>query len=62
MTEFKAAVSELPGKSGYCLRGGPGGLDAWIMMAAAMNGTNAFFTKDGQARIDEPGGPKGSSS
>ena len=43
MEDFMAAskaVSELDGKYGYCLRGGPGGLNGWIMMAATMNGTN----------------------
>ncbi|MEM8648548.1 MAG: sugar ABC transporter substrate-binding protein, partial [Pseudomonadota bacterium] len=62
MEEFKvaaAAVSELEGKSGYCLRGGPGGLNGWIMMAATMNGTNEFFTEDGKSRINEPGSVEG---
>jgi len=62
MEEFMAAaaaVSELDGKSGYCLRGGPGGTNGWIMMAAAMNGTNEFFTEDGQSRINEPGSVEG---
>lgn len=62
MEEFmaaSAAVSELDGKSGYCLRGGPGGLNGWVMMAAAMNGTNEFFTEDGQSRMNEPGSVEG---
>ncbi len=62
MEEFmaaSAAVSELPGKSGYCLRGGPGGTNGWIMFAATMNGTNEFFTEDGQSRINEPGSVEG---
>ena len=62
MEEFmaaSAAVSELDGKSGYCLRGGPGGLNGWVMMAAAMNGTNAFFTEDGKSRMNEPGSVAG---
>ncbi|WP_209599091.1 sugar ABC transporter substrate-binding protein [Ruegeria sp. HKCCSP351] len=62
MEEFKAAsaaVSELDGKYGYCLRGGPGGTNGWIMFAAAMNGTNEFFTKDGVSRINEPGSVEG---
>jgi multiple sugar transport system substrate-binding protein len=62
MEEFMsaaAAVSELDGKSGYCLRGGPGGLNGWIMMAATMNGTNEFFTEDGQSRLNEPGSVEG---
>lgn len=62
MEEFmaaSAAVSELEGKYGYCLRGGPGGTNGWVMMAAAMNGTNEFFTEDGQSRINEPGSVEG---
>ncbi|MFA3920946.1 ABC transporter substrate-binding protein [Ruegeria hyattellae] len=62
MEEFKAAsaaVSELDGKYGYCLRGGPGGTNGWIMFAAAMNGTNEFFTEDGISRINEPGSVEG---
>ena len=62
MEEFKAAaaaVSELDGKYGYCLRGGPGGLNGWIMFAATMNGTNEFFTEDGQSRLNEPGSVEG---
>jgi multiple sugar transport system substrate-binding protein len=62
MAEFmdaSAKVSELDGKYGYCLRGGPGGLNGWIMMAATMNGTNEFFTEDGQSRLNEPGSVEG---
>lgn len=62
MEEFmaaSAAVSELDGKYGYCLRGGPGGTNGWVMMAAVMNGTNEFFTEDGQSRINEPGSVEG---
>ena len=62
MEEFKEAsrmVSELPGKSGYCLRGGPGGLNGWIMFAATMNGSNEFFTEDGISTLDDPGSIEG---
>jgi multiple sugar transport system substrate-binding protein len=62
MEEFMAAseaVSKLDGKYGYCLRGGPGGTNGWIMMAAVMNGTNEFFTEDGQSRLNEPGSVAG---
>jgi len=62
MAEFMDAsrkVSELPGKSGYCLRGGPGGLNGWIMFAATMNGTNEFFTEEGKSRLDDPGSIEG---
>ncbi|MGJ8586167.1 MAG: ABC transporter substrate-binding protein [Marinosulfonomonas sp.] len=57
--EAAAAVSELDGKSGYCLRGGPGGTNGWIMFGATMNGTNEFFTEDGQSRVNEPDSVKG---
>lgn len=57
--EASAKVSALPGKSGYCLRGGPGGLNGWIMMAATMNGTNEFFTAEGKSRLNEPGSVAG---
>lgn len=62
MEEFMEAsrkVSELDGKYGYCLRGGPGGLNGWIMFAATMNGTNEFFTEDGKSRLNEPGSVAG---
>ncbi|WP_284165028.1 sugar ABC transporter substrate-binding protein [Frigidibacter sp. SD6-1] len=62
MDEFMAAseaVSKLPGKYGYCLRGGPGGANGWVMMAATMNGSNEFFTEDGKSRINEPGSVAG---
>lgn len=62
MEEFmaaSAAVSELDGKYGYCLRGGPGGTNGWIMFSAVMNGTNEFFTEDGISRINEPGSVEG---
>lgn len=62
MEEFMAAseaVSKLDGKYGYCLRGGPGGTNGWIMMAAVMNGSNEFFTEDGKSRINEPGSVAG---
>ena len=57
--EASAAVSKLDGKSGYCLRGGPGGTNGWIMFGATMNGTNEFFTEDGKSRINEPGSVEG---
>lgn len=62
MDEFMAAseaVSKLDGKYGYCLRGGAGGTNGWIMMAAVMNGSNEFFTADGKSRINEPGSVAG---
>src|ERR1700754_955114 len=40
-------ISALPGKSGYCLRGGPGGLNGWMMFGATMTGNAVFFKPDG---------------
>jgi multiple sugar transport system substrate-binding protein len=54
-------VSALPGKYGYCLRGGPGGLNGWIMFGATGNGDNTFFKQDGNSTLSEPGWVKGMS-
>jgi multiple sugar transport system substrate-binding protein len=62
MEEFvadAAAVSKLPGKSGYCLRGGPGGTNGWMMFAAAMNDSPEFFDENGQSTINQPGSVQG---
>src|SRR6476620_1887784 len=52
-------VSALPGKSGYCLRGGPGGLNGWVMFGATADGSNTFFKEDGTSTFAEPGFVKG---
>ena len=57
LEEFRAAsaaVSELEGKYGYCLRGGPGGLNGWMMMAATMMGSPEFFDAEGKSTINSP--------
>ncbi|WBU63926.1 ABC transporter substrate-binding protein [Paracoccus aerodenitrificans] len=62
LQEFRAAseaVSALPGKSGYCMRGGPGGLNGWMMAAATMAGDNSYFTEDGVSTMDSEGWTKG---
>ena len=62
LDEFTAAaekISKVPGKSAYCLRGGPGGLNGWVMFGATMNGDNAFFKDDGTSTFTEPGWVKG---
>ncbi|WP_337267860.1 ABC transporter substrate-binding protein [Oryzifoliimicrobium ureilyticus] len=62
MDEFLDAskkVSAIPGKSGYCLRGGPGGLNGWVMFSAAMAGSNEFFKQDGTSTFDSEGWTKG---
>lgn len=47
------------GISGYCLRGGVGGTNAWMMFMATMNGSPAFFDKDGNSTLIQPGALKG---
>lgn len=62
MDEFMAAsekISELPGKYGYCLRGGPGGLNGWMMFGASMAGSNKFFNEDGTSTVNSEGWVKG---
>ena len=62
MDEFLAdskKVAALPGKSGYCLRGGPGGLNGWVMFGAAIAGDNTFFKKDGTSTFADDGWKKG---
>lgn len=62
MDEFLEAskkVSALPGKYGYCLRGGPGGLNGWVMFGASMAGSNEFFTEDGTSTFNSDGWVKG---
>ncbi len=62
LDEFRdaaAKISRLPGKAGYCMRGGPGGLNGWVMFAAAMAGDNTFFDKDGKSTFDSAGWEKG---
>lgn len=58
MDEFMEAaekVSALPGKYGYCLRGGSGTFNGWAMMGAAAKGDNAFFDKDGKSTLGDAG-------
>ena len=57
--EAAKKVSAIPGKYGYCLRGGPGGLNGWVMFGAIANGDNTFFKPDGTSTWSEPGWVKG---
>ncbi|WP_150117659.1 ABC transporter substrate-binding protein [Microvirga vignae] len=62
LEEFEEAskkVSAIPGKYGYCLRGGPGGLNGWMMFGATMAGDNTFFKPDGTSTVNEEGWVKG---
>eukprot|EP01037_Dinobryon_pediforme_P015533 gene15533-15680_t len=58
-TKAAEKVSKIPGKSGYCLRGGPGGLNGWMMFGAAMAGSKDFFNADGTSKLSEDGWQKG---
>jgi multiple sugar transport system substrate-binding protein len=62
LDEFLAAakkVSALPGKYGYCLRGGPGGVNGWMMFGALNSGDSAFFRPDGTSTFADPGWVRG---
>jgi multiple sugar transport system substrate-binding protein len=57
--EVSKKVSAIPGKYGYCLRGGPGGLNGWVMFGATMAGDNTFFKQDGASTFADEGWVKG---
>jgi multiple sugar transport system substrate-binding protein len=62
LTEFvedAKKISTIPGKYGYCLRGGPGGLNGWMMFGATANGDNTFFKADGTSTMADAGWVKG---
>jgi multiple sugar transport system substrate-binding protein len=52
-------VSAIAGKFGYCLRGGPGGLNGWMMFGATMAGDGTFFKPDGASTMADPDWVKG---
>jgi multiple sugar transport system substrate-binding protein len=50
--EFKSdalAISQLEGKYGYCLRGGPGGTTGWLLAMTAMEGSGRWFDDEGRS-------------
>ena len=62
MDDFMAAsakISKLQGKYGYCLRGGPGGYNGYIMMMANMKGNDDYFDKAGNSTLNSPDAIKG---
>ena len=62
MADFMAAaeaVSALDGKYGYCLRGGPGGANGYIMMMLNMMGHDDYFDEEGNSTLDSPDAIKG---
>ena len=57
MDDFMAAseaISALEGKTGYCLRGGPGGANGYVMMMANMMGHDDYFDEEGNSNINSP--------
>lgn len=60
--EFLAAskkIAKLPGKYGYCMRGGRGGLNDWTVFVNAIAGNNKFFHEDGTSTFADPDRIKG---
>lgn len=52
-------ISALPGKYGYCLRGGAGGVNAWMMFGALAAGSDQYFHADGTSTFTDPGWVRG---
>ncbi len=48
------AISALDGKTGYCLRGGAGGANGYVMMMANMMGHDDYFDADGNSNLNSP--------
>ena len=57
--EAAKKVSALPGKYGYCLRGGPGGLNGWMMFGATANGDQHLLQGGRHLDLADPGWVKG---
>jgi multiple sugar transport system substrate-binding protein len=52
-------ISALPGKYGYCLRGGPGGFSGITMFMNTMDGEPGYFHPDGTSTMSDPGSIQG---
>jgi multiple sugar transport system substrate-binding protein len=52
-------VSATPGKYGYCLRGGPGGVNGWMMFGALSAGDDVYFHADGTSTFTDAGWIRG---
>lgn len=63
MADFVADAKKVSalgnGKYGYCLRGGTGGANIYLMLMTTMAGSNEFFDKDGQWTLNRPDAVKG---
>ncbi len=53
--DFSKKISALPGKYGYCLRGGPGAFNGMHMWMNIAQGKGGYFTEDGTSTFNEPG-------
>ncbi len=51
-------ISKIPGKYGYCLRGGRGGLQGWWLLISAETGAGPWWDEDGNSIFDTPGAIK----
>ena len=58
MADFMDASKKIAalggGKTGYCLRGGPGGANGYMMLMPTTYGSNDYFDKDGNSYLNEP--------
>ena len=58
MADFMEASKKISalggGKTGYCLRGGPGATNGYMMMMANEYGSNEWFDQDGNSMLDKP--------
>ncbi|MFA6156989.1 sugar ABC transporter substrate-binding protein [Mesorhizobium sp.] len=52
-------ISALPGKYGYCLRGGPGAFNGMHMFMNIAAGKGGYFNEDGSSTINDEGSVKG---
>lgn len=52
--DYSAKIAELDGKYGYCLRGGPGATNGYIMMMLNFLGENKYFNEDGTSTLSDP--------
>lgn len=55
----EAVSTKVPGKYGYCLRGGRGGGFEWLGHSTTYGGTGAFFDKDGNSLYSSAAFQKG---
>src|SRR3954453_20615866 len=57
--DSKKIAASGQGKYGYCLRGGPGATNGYIMFMLTQLGSNEFFDQQGNSTLDRPEAVKG---